>query len=529
MLYQQFSFKAFNFSSSLIQDLVSKNKKTSPFISDFFSETALINQANVKKFDKSKRQLLVQALTAQNKLLKLSKESATNLQVLQEESTFTITTGHQLNLMTGPLYSIYKVAQVIAITKRLNEQQKGKHFVPVFWMATEDHDFEEINHLHLFGEKIEWKKEHQIDAIVGAVKTLGMTNFLTAIEEKYREEELKQKIRTVTDLYRNSDNLAQATRQLMNALFGAYGLVIIDGDDAELKQLFIPIAEKELQESVVKQKVSETNLALEEAGYHQQVFVRDCNLFYINQDKKRIRIAKENDSYVIDGAQKTAEELIAALHKNPERFSPNALMRPLYQEAILPNLAYVGGGGEIAYWLQLKTTFNELDIPMPLLRVRDSFILLNSRSVADLETLQIPIPKLKLPLHDLVKEIALKDVAVEIELAEEVEKMDAIKAGVVQKAEQINKGLVGLVEAEFVKMQKSIERIEAKLIKAEKAKHEQKANKIQKLKDKIFPNSGFQERYENFLPYFLSESNFISKIVDNLKAADAPQIHVLEL
>lgn len=527
MVQKEYTFKAFNFSSQIIRDLVEKKDTVSPFLGEFFSSDNILNQISKKSFSNNQRLQLVDRLAIQNEKIVLTSETQRNLEKLKSDTTFTITTGHQLNLMTGPLYSLYKVAQVIKIAQDLSSKSSVHHFVPVFWMATEDHDFEEINHIHLFGQKIAWEKEGQTNKIVGEIIPKNFEPFIDQISEKFREDHLKSIIQRFGEAYTESKSLATATRWIMNELFGDYGLIIIDGNDPVLKQQFKPIVKKEIQEGFVAKKVKETNLSLENAGYHQQVFVRDCNLFYIDENDERKRIAKIENGFELDDTFWSEEDLLNSLEEHPEKFSPNALMRPIYQEIVLPNLAYVGGGGEIAYWLQLQAVFEEIELTFPLLRVRDSFILLKERELRELEELNFEIVDLKRDMHALLKEIALNEVEEEITLSNEVIELNKIKDIIVGKAENINQGLVGMVEAEFVKMVKSVERIESKLIKAEKSKHDKKGKKIEKLQAKIFPNGGFQERYENFLPYYLNDTEFVHKIIDNLPAEDEPKIRIL--
>lgn len=529
MVQKQFTFDEFSFSSPLIRDLVAEKKSISNFISRPFSITGLAAQAKEKVFDADKRQLLVSRLLFQNREVVLNQLSSDNIKLLNESNSFTITTGHQLNLMSGPLYSIYKVAQVISLCREAKKNDPNRNYIPVFWMATEDHDFEEINHLHLFNRKIEWKKTAQENRIAGEIE---LNDFQAVIDEillLFRDENEKEKIRTITNFYAESKNLAGATRGMMNHLFGEFGLVIVDGNDIELKKVFAPVAAKELTEGFVFKAVNATNQRLELEGYHQQVYLRNCNLFSIEEDGTRLRLGKEEGQFFKGENKIELATLLADLEINPASFSPNALLRPVYQELVLPNLAYIGGGGEIAYWLQLKEVFESLDLLFPMLRVRDSLVLLKQKEVEEMERLKLSLVDLKRDIHELVREMALEEVEIELELHTERERLDQIKNDLVVKANEVGQGLSGMIEAEFSKMDKTLERIESKLIKAEKAKHEQKATKIAKLQSKIFPTNGFQERYENFLPYFLADSGFVSKIVDNLKATDKPTITILEI
>jgi len=529
MVQKQFTFDEFQFSSTLIRDLVAEKSTISSFISRPFSMDNLHQQAQNKVFDPEQRRALVKQLYTQNQTIELSSHTRENIELLEQSNSFTITTGHQLNLMTGPLYSIYKVAQVISLCREAKEKDPSLNYIPLFWMATEDHDFEEINHLHLFGKKIAWDKAGQEHRIAGEILPVDILPFLEEIKALFRTDEEKARLAIFSELYLKNQNLAAATRGIMNHLFGDFGLVILDGNDPELKKEFAPIVEKELKDGFVFDAVQATNDELAKKGYHTQVYLRNCNLFSIASDGTRLRIGKERDQFFKGDDKIELQDLLAELEKNPASFSPNALLRPVYQELILPNLAYIGGGGEIAYWMQLKGVFDALNLPFPMLRVRDSFVLLRARELNTLEELGLSLVDLKRDLHDLVREMALEEVELELELHEERKRLDELKKDLLVKANDVGQGMEGMIEAEFSKMEKSLEKIESKLIKAEKSKHEQKANKIGKLQAKIYPDKGFQERFENFLPYFLEDANFVTKIVDNLQAVDQPSITILEL
>lgn len=529
MVQKQYTFDEFKFSSTLIRDLVTEKSAISEFISRPFSMENLYQQAQNKVFDVERRTVLVQRLTAQNDSVSLSNQTRENIELLKQANSFTITTGHQLNLWTGPLYSIYKVAQVVSLCREAQAKDPANNYIPLFWMATEDHDFEEINHLHLFGKKIAWEKEGQENRIAGEIESVDILPFLDEITALFRTEEEKAEIQRIAHFYTESDNLAAATRKMMNHLFGEFGLVIVDGNDLQLKTRFKPIAEKELKDGFVFEAVQTTNSELAKKGYHSQVYLRKCNLFSIEADGTRLRLGKEEDQFFKGEMKVEQEDLLAQLNENPASFSPNALMRPIYQELVLPNLAYIGGGGEIAYWIQLKGVFDALNMQFPLLRVRDSLVLLRERDLNTMNELGLSLVDLKRDLHDLVREMALEEVELELELHEERLRLDELKRDLSVKAKGVGQGIEGLIEAEFSKMEKSLEKIEFKLIKAEKSKHEQKANKIRKLQAKIYPEKGFQERFENFLPYYLEDKRFVNKIVDNLKAEDKPTITILEI
>jgi len=531
MLETSYSFSDFNFSFQIIRDLVFQKEKVKPFINDFFTVENIYKQIKQKTFTPQQRQVLVAELKHQNSNINLSEKSKTNIVSLVSENTYTITTGHQLNLLSGPLYTIYKILQVIIWTEKLKETYNQLNFIPVFWMASEDHDFDEINHINLFNNKIEWKKNGQDDFVTGAIETdlSFIQTFSQPIIDLFDDETTKKSVSKFLNNYKNT-SLARATRQLLNDLFGKYGLVIIDGNSVSLKKLFQPVIEKELTQKLTFNAVYKTNTDLKKSGYHNQVFLRECNLFYIKGKTVRHRIIRAEEGFKINNEFKTTHQLIEESKQYPERFSPNALLRPIYQELVLPNIAYIGGGGEIAYWLQIKGVFKQLNLTMPLLRVRDSYILLNSNQISKLKTLNLSIIDLKQNYDDLAKFYIRNNTTCDLSLRSEKEILTQLKTSILNKIDSNEIGLHRFVEAEMVKTNHQLEKIEKKLLQNEKKKQAQALNQIKKLKDKVYPDNGFQERQENFLQY-IHIPNFIDYLKKELDLLtnDQAQIHLLKI
>ena len=531
MLETSYSFSDFNFSFQIIRDLVFQKEKVKPFINDFFTVENIYKQIKQKTFTPQQRQVLVAELKHQNSNINLSEKSKTNIVSLVSENTYTITTGHQLNLLSGPLYTIYKILQVIIWTEKLKETYNQLNFIPVFWMASEDHDFDEINHINLFNNKIEWKKNGQDDFVTGAIETdlSFIQTFSQPIIDLFDDETTKKSVSKFLNNYKNT-SLARATRQLLNDLFGKYGLVIIDGNSVSLKKLFQPVIEKELTQKLTFNAVYKTNTNLKKSGYHNQVFLRECNLFYIKGKTVRHRIIRAEEGFKINNEFKTTHQLIEESKQYPERFSPNALLRPIYQELVLPNIAYIGGGGEIAYWLQIKGVFKQLNLTMPLLRVRDSYILLNSNQISKLKTLNLSIIDLKQNYDDLAKFYIRNNTTCDLSLRSEKEILTQLKTSILNKIDSNEIGLHRFVEAEMVKTNHQLEKIEKKLLQNEKKKQAQALNQIKKLKDKVYPDNGFQERQENFLQY-IHIPNFIDYLKKELDLLtnDQAQIHLLKI
>jgi len=510
----RYNFSEFGFSSKIIQDLTQNNSKTKPFIDSFFSLDNCVAQIKSKAFSLQDRQLLVNTLQAQNKTIVTSELTNSNISSLLSEQTYTITTGHQLNFMTGPLYSLYKILQVIVWSEKLKKHSPHYNFVPVFWMATEDHDFEEINHVHLFGSKITLENASQDHFIAGEITASNFVSIKDTLLNKFSDPILKLKIEKYLSFYKNN-TLAKASKLLINELFGEYGLVIIDGNDKNLKHSFSQVVKKELKNAITHQIISNTNETLEASGYHQQVYLRECNLFYIENNTIRHRIIKTKTGFEINDKPYTLDELLNLLELYPERFSPNALLRPVYQELVLPNLMYLGGGGEIAYWLQLKDLFKTLKITYPIVKVRDSYILINSKTQSLLEKFKLSPLDLKTDFDVLTKEFVKNNASDTLDLTSAYSIFNKLKSELELKTVDSDIGISRFINGELVKMKSQIEKIEKKLIQFEKKKNEKSLKQLQKLKQTIYPENGFQERFENLLQY-VSIPNFTTLLKNEI-------------
>ena len=253
------SFQNSGYFSSLINDYLDQKPNVQPLYHRFPTLENFGPQIDEKKanFDDSKRAILVAVLEAQYAKINASTATLNNIKLLNHSNTYTITTGHQLNLFSGPLYFLYKIISTINLTKELQQQYPEQNFVPVYWMATEDHDFEEINYFTFKGKKFCWNRES--NGPVGRLSTEGLEEFLAvfALElgSSTNAETLKKLFQ---EAYLKHANLADATRYLANALFGHYGLVILDADDANLKRQFIPFIKEELLKQTAFSKVNET-------------------------------------------------------------------------------------------------------------------------------------------------------------------------------------------------------------------------------------------------------------------------------
>jgi bacillithiol biosynthesis cysteine-adding enzyme BshC len=370
-------------------------------------------------------------------------------------------------------------------------------------MATEDHDFEEINYFNFKGKKFRWNKESH--GPVGRLPTEGLAEFLEiyALElgSSTNANFLKK---TFEDSYLKHDNLADATRFLANSLFASQGLVILDADNADLKRAFIPYVKKELLEQTSFNAVQETIAKLKD--YTVQVNPREINLFYI-EDNLRERIVFENDKFIINNTKTsfTTDEILKLLESNPEKFSPNVIMRPLYQEIILPNLCYIGGGGEIAYWLELKSFFDAVNITFPVLLVRNSVLLATEKQAKKADNLGLTWKDLFTKPTDLVNAITHKISEFPIDLTPQKEILEKQFQYLSELANKTDKSFTGAVKAQEVKQKKGLENLEKRLLKAQKRKLQDQLERVTDLQSQLFPNNSLQERHVNFSEFYLEK------------------------
>lgn len=422
---------------------------------------------------------------------------------LKDNNTFTITTGHQICLATGPLYFIYKIASAINLSKKLKLKFPHYNFVPVYWMATEDHDFEEINHIHLFNKKISWN--NNVSGATGRISTQGIETFLNDIKEILGDKiNATNLFDLMSDAYQKHTNLADATRYIVLHLFGKHNLLVIDADNQTLKQRFKTIIKDDILSQISNKAVINTIDKIVAADLIKeekiQVKPRLVNFFYL-KDNIRKRITLENGIYSVleTDIQFTEAELLTEIESFPDRFSPNVIMRPLYQEVILPNLVYIGGAGELSYWFELKRVFDNHHVFFPMLALRNSFLWVDSKQMDKLLQYDISLKDIFSSSERLVQQVLQKIGVQESNFSSEKDIANQLFDTLKSKIAGIDQTLVSSVEGERQKLIKSIEMLEQKLNKAQKLKHETSINQIKKIKEQLFPEGGLQERFDNIL------------------------------
>jgi bacillithiol biosynthesis cysteine-adding enzyme BshC len=506
--------------SLLMQQLLQNDPSLKPYHEGLVSTPAATQAASKRaaSFDQSKRNTLVEVLHKQYEHLDPGAKTRAQIDALSAPNAVSITTGHQLNVFTGPLYFWYKILDVINMAACIHDADDKHQYVPIFWMASEDHDFEEINHFFLGEQKVRW--EAATTGAVGRIPTTGLKAVLETLTPYYTgTNQGKELLALFAECYLQEDTLANATRRLVHQLFGAHGIVVIDGDDAALKSLFTPVLQAEVSKQITQKAVHKTNSSLYKAvkNFKPQVNPRPINVFYLF-DNKRLRITKDENGFgtTENPAKWTLQSLCEEIQKHPERFSPNALMRPLYQESVLPNIAYVGGGGELAYWLQLKNTFEAFDIPYPLLHHRTTALLMSEKQVKKCNRLQLPTTDLFLPTAAFINKRVRQISDIDIDFSSQRKLLKDNFNTFHRLASLTDKSFLGAVEAQEKKQLKGLDKLENRLLKAQRKKLQDEVVRATDIRNALFPNNRLQERTAHFSDFVLDAG--LANFTNNLKA-----------
>jgi bacillithiol synthase len=462
------------------------------------------------------RKLLVDTLSNQYASLQISDKIKANIALLSNENTFTVCTAHQPNIFTGHLYFIYKILHAVKLCEELKAAMPENNFVPVYYMGSEDADLEELGEVHIKGYKYQWQT-----AQTGAVGRMIIDkNFIQIIDGIAGQLAVEKNGTAIVDIvrvtYKEGLTIEQATFHFVHYLFNEYGLVVLLPDDKNLKAAFAPIITKELEEQFSEKAVVQTVTAFPHE-YKVQASGRAINLFYLNNNKRE-RIEAEKNGFKIANTdiRFTKENLFLELHHHPERFSPNVILRPVFQEMILPNVAFIGGGGEIAYWLELKNVFDAAGAFFPPLILRNSFAIMNKKVADKMQSLGLQNEDSFKPETQLIEEMVKKESELTLDLKDEKEAVKAVYENIKAATCKIDTTLNAHVYALRTQALNKLEILEKKMLKAEKKKFEAQQRQIQKLKTALYPNNNLQERVENVLEYVSVYGNeFINDLYKN--------------
>lgn len=506
--------------SALVIDYLNRHDATLGLYDYYPDITGIAASIAERKKHPVNRKVLVKTLNAQYANAQIPDAVVKNIALLASENTFTICTAHQPNLLTGYLYFIYKIIHAIKLAEDLKRQFPDNNFVPVYYMGSEDNDLDELGTFRYNDKKFIWDANRQ----TGAVGRMDTESLKPLLDELFKLlgppgdycEQLKD---ILSKAYIGHKTISAATHYLVNELFGRYGLVILNPDETVFKRSILNIMRDDLLLHTPETMVSVSIKDLE-VNYKAQAHPREINLFYL-KDSIRERIEKHNDRWVILGTEISFSEteLIEELNNHPERFSPNVILRGILQESILPDVAFIGGGAEVAYWLELKTLFKHYHVFYPAIILRQSVLWAAPKTAKLRKQLGLSVADTFKDEAKLIRgylNINSKD---DWHTTEETNAIETILKQLQEKADKIDPTLHKSAEAAIVKMKHQLEVLEQKMLRAEKKKMQIELLRISKLKADLFPNKNLQERVENFIGYYLQ---YGESYTDILKDAIQP-------
>ena len=491
------SYAQTKYFSKLVIDYLKQDEKLQSFYKHPVSIEGIKSAIRERQQFPQQREILVRELKKQYEGLSQTSKLTENIEQLLQPNTYTITTAHQPNIFTGPLYFIYKILHTIKLADTLKQQIPENNFVPVYYMGSEDADLDELGSITIDEVKYTWQTKQ-----TGAVGRMKVDNaFISLIGSMHGQLGVlpygNEIIDLFTQVYTKGKTIQQATLELINHLFGAYGLVIVIPDNANLKKLFQPVVEKELKEAFSHKAVAATVPQLEQ-HYKVQAAGRELNLFYLIDDKRE-RIEFLDSQFTVAGLKLnfSPDEILKELNDHPERFSANVILRGVFQETILPNIAFIGGGGELAYWIELKKVFEAVNVPYPMLVLRNSFLIAEDKWKQKIDALNLSVPDFFLPEYELMKLIVTKQSNNRFTLNGELKKVEDLYDQMTGLATNVDTTLHNHVAALKAKAVKRLQELEKKMLRAEKRKFETEQNQLTKIKTALFPNDNLQERVEN--------------------------------
>ncbi|MGC4038962.1 MAG: bacillithiol biosynthesis cysteine-adding enzyme BshC [Chitinophagaceae bacterium] len=502
-----------NYFSKIVLDYLDQPANLSSFFDQSPTLEGIKKAIEQKRKQPVNREVLVGELKKQYADLNSEAAVERNIEALLSAGTFTITTAHQPNIFTGPLYFLYKILHAIKLVEYLNHSLPGNKFVPVYYMGCEDADLDELGHLFLEGDKLSWNTK-QKGAVGHMLVDKELLKLIDEMEAPLSGEPFGEEVvALLRDSYKEGDLIQNATFRIVHALFGRFGLVVLIPDNAALKRQMIEVFKDDLLNQQPSAIVGDTSARLNEL-YKVQANPREINLFYLKDNiRERIEIKSGRYEVLNTDISFTKEELLVELDRNPERFSPNVILRGLFQETILPNIIFIGGGGELAYWLQLKDLFDHYNVCYPVLCLRNSFLIIEKKWQEKIDKLDFNPADFFSGEQGLLNKLVTRDSKHEVKLNGSLIQVEELYDNFRKQAAEIDETLAPHVDALKTRTIQRLQELEKKMLRAEKRKFSDQQRQIQIIREKLFPKNSLQERIDNFSSYY---AKWGKDFIDNL-------------
>lgn len=541
--YRQFADK--DIVTALYADYTTHFERVAEFYSgNYGSNETLQQKINILQHKKYDRTLLHRILNEQNREYHSGIKTLANIDLLGNDTTFTIVTGQQLGLFTGPLYTIYKAITAVKLSEKLSRDFPNYNFVPVFWLEGEDHDFEEINKLKLINSsnditKIEYLLGGKpLERNIGATGNISIDEhieqfFAAAASSLIQTDYGAQLLDTMRGYYKQGTSLLKAFAGFFNHIYEDSGLVFINSNDAEFKRILSPLFTKEINSNSEASKLVIQKSAELEEHYHAQIKAKALNLFMFHKGGRHLIEPSENGDYYLKNLRQryTKEELLSIASISPELLSPNVVLRSLCQDTLLPTIAYVAGPAEIAYFAQLKPVYEYFGVTMPVIFPRASVTIVEEKVQKVLEKYSLDLIELFGDAESIIAKVS--DQVSEVKVDALFESLNNRMTDAINEArfgiQQIDPTLNGTIDATIQKFQQQLEVLKQKTQKAQQQKEEISLKQIKKAAMNIFPNGNFQERELSVVQYLNKYGPDFVKWIANEITIDKFQHQVINI
>ncbi|HUF12235.1 MAG TPA: bacillithiol biosynthesis cysteine-adding enzyme BshC [Longimicrobiales bacterium] len=476
----------------------------------------------------------------------VSGEARGRLEGVARGEGFVVTTGQQAGLLGGPLFTLYKALSAVALADALQERL-GVPVLPVFWVASEDHDWAEVKDVHLLDTANRLQRVELADPVGGAGDADGpgpsmarrklddgIHDVFRRLEEILPPTDFRDALLAgFRDAYAPGESVSDAFERLLATLLAATPLALIQASDAELKRASVPVLRAELENGAAHEAaVRRTTAAFSAAGYEPRVAIADGaeNVFY-ESDGGRERLVRDGDGWVTRGrgARLSRKQALEELEAHPVRFSPNVVLRPVVESAVLPTLAYVGGPAEVRYFAQTGCLFEAHGVGMPLVMPRASLTVVEGKTRKVLEKFALDVEDLGVPPQELAARVLADEMPPEVDAALKRVR-GAIAEGYAALGEavkQIDPTLKGPIGSARSATLSELGDLEKRVMRGLKSQNEIALDQIEKARVNLFPTGKPQERVLNPLQYLVRYGDeFMEQVraaVDFELAGEAPE------
>ncbi|MCW9706797.1 bacillithiol biosynthesis cysteine-adding enzyme BshC [Fodinibius salsisoli] len=511
--------------SKLFKTYTSDFSKVDPFYStNPFDKEAVLEKANQLHLS-GDRSRTVEILKEFNEPFDVHEQALQNMDRLQEEETLAIVTGQQLGLYGGPLFTVLKTISAIHLSRQMEELLE-RPVVPIFWLADEDHDYDEVRSIHLLNRQDELQDFElpKRTSPLPPVADLSLPPELKLLRKEVRnvlyETDFSADLWELLDQHFSPGNtFLEAFGGFINHLFSKHGLILAGSNHPDVKAHTKEILKYSVNEAeAIKEALEEQSEKISEQ-FHQQVTLYDSNLFFLSEEGNRLKINVQEDHWTTEEGHKwTTEELLQKIDEMPEQFSPNVFLRPLLQDEFLPTLGYVAGPGELAYYGQMKELYACFDHEMPVIFPRLSAAIIEPSIERIIDKLPFGYEAYSQRIEDLESAYVEQSDQVDIEAIfdgwkQKVEQAIAPEKEKVAAVDPTLDGAAGKATAVYFG---ELDKLKGKVYRAAKQQDQTQLNRIRKIKKNIFPDGSLQERSISVI-YFMNK--FGVEIWDELLAS----------